>query len=329
MNDRRKFVVALGAGALAAPLRAFAQQGKVWRIGYLDYGSRQSTVDSGRHAALMEGLRERGYVEGRNFVLEARYADGNADRLNGLAAELVRQKVDLIVSTGTPASHAAQRATATVPIVVTVTTDPVGDGFAASLARPGGNITGMSGGAEDTVQKLVELLMAAVPKLKRIAVLTNPASSTHAPQLLRIQAAARQTGKQVLPMGARTPEEIERGFATMAHERVDAVIFLSDAFLFSQRTQIAGLALKHRLPSMYGSTGYAEVGGLLSYGSDTNDNFRRAGIFVDKVLKGAKPGELPFEQPTRYYFVINRKTANALGIKLTDKLLLLADKVIE
>jgi putative ABC transport system substrate-binding protein len=329
MNDRRNFLVVLGAGALAAPLLSFAQQpGKLWRVGYLDLGSRKSMVDSGRLAALIEGLREHGYAEGKNLVLEARYADGNAERLDGFAAELARQKVDLILSTGNPASRAARRATATIPIVVTVTTDPVGEGFAASLARPGGNITGMSSGFEDTVQKMVELLILAVPKLKRIAVIQNPASSVHAPMLSRVEAAAKQTGNQVLPMSVRTPIEIERGFATMARERIDAVIILPDAFLLQQRTQIAGLALKHRLPSINPFTAYAESGGLMSYGVDLTDNFRRAAIFVDKIFKGAKPGEMPFEQPTRYYFVINRKTADALGIKLTDKLLL-ADKVIE
>jgi putative ABC transport system substrate-binding protein len=278
---------------------------------------------------LTEGLRERGYVEGKNFVLEARYADGNTERLGEFAAELVRLNVDLILSTGTLASRAAQRATATIPIIVTVITDPVGDGFATSLARPGGNITGMATGIEDTIQKLLELLIIAAPKLKRIAVITTPENSSHPPLLLRIQAAARQTGKQVLPVSARTPLEIERGFVKMARERTDAVIILPDTFLLQQRTQIAGLALKHRLPSIYPLPQYAEAGGLMSYGAELNDNYRRAGIFVDKILKGAKPGDIPFEQPTRYYLVINRKTANALGIKPTNELLARADKVIE
>ena len=330
MNNRRKLVIAIGASALAAPFTSFSQQqGKVWRVGYLDLGSRKSLVDSGRLSALIEGLRAQGYAEGKNFVLEARYADGNADRLDGLAAELVRQKVDLILSTGNPASRAARRATATTPIVVIVITDPVGEGFAASLARPGGNITGMSTGVEDTVLKLVELLVLAVPKLQRIAVIVNPASSSHAPMVSRIEAAAKQAGKQVLPVSVRAPAEIERGFATMARDRADAVIILPDAFLLQQRAQIAGLALKHRLPSISPFSAYAESGGLMSYGSDLNENFRRAGIFVDKILKGAKPGDIPFEQPTRYYLVINRKTANALGVKLTGELLARADKVIE
>jgi putative ABC transport system substrate-binding protein len=277
----------------------------------------------------MQGLRERGYVEGKNLVLEAHYVDGNADRLDGLAAELVRQKADLILTLGSIASRAAQRATATIPIVVIATNDPVGDGFATSLARPGSNLTGMSAGNDDTVQKLIELLIVAVPKLKRIAVLANPASSGHAPLLLRLEAAAPQTGQQILPMSVRTPDEIEHGFATMARERADAVIILGDAFLFQQRTQIAGLALKHRLPSIYASVGYAETGGLMSYGADINDNFRRAGIFVDKIMKGAKPGDIPFEQPTRYYFVINPKTAKAIGLAIPKELLLRADRVVE
>lgn len=329
MNNRRKLLLALAASPLASPLSSLAQPAKVWRIGYLDSGSRLSTMDSGRYRALIEGLRERGYTEGKNIILEVRYADSKMDRLDALAAELVQQKVDLIVSTGTAASKAAQRATATIPIVVTVTVDPVADGLAASLARPGGNMTGMSLGNEDTVQKLVELLMLAVPKLKRFTVLTNPANPGHPQLLLRVQDAARQAGKQVSPIGVRTLDEIERGFSTMMREHTDGVIVLADAFLFSHRAQIATLALKHRLPSIYPQPIYADVGGLMSYGADTNDNFRRAGIFVDKILKGAKPGDIPFEQPTRYYFVINRKTANTLGVKITGEMLARADRVIE
>jgi putative ABC transport system substrate-binding protein len=286
MNNRRKLVIALGASAFAVPLCSFAQQqGKVWRLGYLDLGSRQSVVDSGRYAALIDGLREHGYVEGKNFAFEARYADGNTDRLGEFAAELVRQKVDLIMAFGAVAGHAAQRTTATIPIVIIATADPVGEGFAVSLAHPGGNITGMTNGSDDAVQKLVELLIVAVPKLKRIAMITNPASSANAPMLLRVQAYARQIGKQVLPIGARTPDEIERGFATMTRERTDAVIIVADSFLFSQRTQIAGLALKNRLPSIYGGAIYVEVGGLMNYGADVTDNFRRTWIFVDKILR--------------------------------------------
>ena len=327
---RRKLLLALGAAAFASPLTPHAQsQTKVWRIGYLDLGSRQSMLDAGRYAALMQGLREQGYVENKNFILDARFADGNAARLDAYAKEFVQQKMDLILVFGTAAGQAAQRATNTIPIIEIATADPVRDGFAATLARPGGNVTGMSTSAADTVQKLPELLSIAIPGLKRIAVIFNPTTSSNPQMLQQVQVAAKQTGKQVIPVGVRTPEEIDRGFATMAHERVDGIIILSNPFLFQQRTQIAGLAIKHKLPSIHANDGYAEVGGLMSYGSNRTDNLLRAGVFVDKILKGAKPGDIPFEQPTRYYFVINRKTANALGIKITGELLTRADKVIE
>ncbi len=260
MNKRRILIIALGAGALAVPLVAFAQQqGKVWRVGYIDAGSRQSLVNSGRYAALIDGLREQGYVEGKNFVLEARYADGNANRLHGFAQELVRQKVDLILALGAVETPAAQQATRTIPIVVLNMTDPVGNGFATSLARPGGNITGMSSGADETVQKLVELLIVAVPKLKRIAVMYNPANIVNGPLISRVQTAGKQTDKLVMPLSVRTPEEIERGFTTMARERMDAVIVLIDPFLFQQRTQITALALEHKLPSIFPRSQYVEA----------------------------------------------------------------------
>ena len=330
MSNRRDLILGIGAAAVVFPLRSFAQApNKVWRIAYLDLGSRQSVVDAGRHSALIDGLRERGYIEGRNFVFEGGYADGDANRLPALAAELVRRNVDLIVSTGVPASQAAKRATATIPIVVTLATDPVGEGFAVSLARPGRNMTGMSTGNDDTAPKLVELLVLAAPKLKRIAVITNASVGSHPALLLRLQAAAKQAGRQVAPMPVRTAQDIDRGFEAITRDRADAVITLADSFLLAQRAQIAALALRHRLPSIYPQQQYAEAGGLLSYGGDFNDNFRRVGIFVDKIFQGAKPGDIPFEQPTRYYLVVNRKTADALGIKLSGELLTRADKVIE
>jgi putative ABC transport system substrate-binding protein len=190
-------------------------------------------------------------------------------------------------------------------------------------------MTGMSTSNDDTAQKLVELLVLAAPKSKRIAVITNASVSSHPPLLLRVQAAAKQAGKQVVPMAVRTAQDIDRGFAAIMRERADAVITLADSFLLSQRAQIAALALKHRLPSIYPQRQYAEAGGLLSYGADFNDNFRRVGIFVDKIFSGVKPGDIPFEQPTRYYLVVNRKTADALGIKLSGELLTRADTIIE
>ena len=215
MNNRRKLLGALGASALLAPFNSFPQQAKVWRLGYLDFSTRQATLESGRYGALIEGLRALGYVEGKNFVLEARYADGNADRLEGLAADLVREKADVILAYGVAASRAAQRTTTTTPIVVITTADPVRDGFADTLARPSGNLTGMSNGVGETIQKLLELLIAAVPKLNRIAVITNPANGGHPPLLLRVLAAAKQAGKQVLPVSVGTSYEIDRAFATI------------------------------------------------------------------------------------------------------------------
>jgi putative ABC transport system substrate-binding protein len=238
----------------------------------------------------------------------------------------VLQKVDVIVARGAVETPAAQKATGTIPIVLVSATDPVGNGFGASLARPGGQITGMASGADDTVQKLLEFLIVAVPESKRIAVITNPENQVHPPLLLSIQAAARKAGKQVLPIGAHTPGEIERGFETMVRERADALMVLIDPFLAQQRVQIATLALKHKLPSIHQRSQSVEAGGLMSYASDFNDNYRRCAIFVDKILKGAKPGDIPFEQPTRYYLVINRKTANALGVKISGELLARADK---
>ena len=330
MTSRRLVFLSLGAGALAAPLALFAQPpAKVWRIGHLEFPSRKSVVDRGRYAALIQGLREHGYVENKNFVFEARFADGHPERLDGLAQELVRAKVDLILSTGTPASHAIKRATSTIPIVITTVIDPVGDGFATSLARPGGNITGLSSAAEDTVQKLVELTAAVVPKTKRFAVLTFAKNSTHPSLLTQAQAAARKIGAEAFQVNVLTAAEIEQGFARMAQERADAVVVLLDGFLLIQHEQIAGLAMKHRLPSAFQTVLYDGVGGLMSFGPDTRDNFRRVGALVDKILKGAKPGEIPFEQPTRYYFVISRKTANQLGIKLSNEVLARADRVIE
>jgi len=329
MNHRRRFLASLGAGVLAVPFGALAQQAKIHRIGHLLYLSHRGFLDSGRHRALIQGMADLGYVEGKSFVMEDRFADGKVDLLDGFAAELVQLKVDLILSTGTPAHHAAQRATRTIPIVVMSDADPVGNGLAASLARPGGNITGMSTSAAELAPKLVELLTAALPKLSRIAVLANPGNRAHPPVLPRVKAAAQKGGRHVFQVGARSSEDIGRAFATMVRERADAVLILIDGFFFQQRQQIAELALKHRLASIYPASGYAEAGGLMNYGSDLNDNYRHAAIFIDKILKGAKPGELPFEQPTRFHLEINRKTASALGIKVPQELLLRTHKVIE
>jgi putative tryptophan/tyrosine transport system substrate-binding protein len=275
------------------------------------------------------GMRELGYVEGRNLVLEARNADGNAERLDALAMELVRLKVDVILTFGTPASQAAQRTTTTIPIVVLVTADPVRDGFAESMARPGGNMTGMSVGIGEIIQKYVELLRTMVPKLSRVAVVVSATNAGHAPLLLSVQLAAQRLGWATLPVSVRGPDDIEQGFAMMAREHTGAVIILPDSFFGQQRQQISKLALKYRLPSISMSSDFVEAGTLMSYGASLNDNVRRAATFVDKILKGAKPGDLSFELPTRYYLIINRGTAKSLGLAIPQELMLRADRVIE
>ncbi len=320
-------VLALSLGL--APLAAEAQPaGKVSRVGFLYFGSRQSSVDTGRYPVFLTGMHELGYVEGKNFVVEARFADGNTEQLPGLAAELVRLNVDLIVATGGPAIRAAQRATTAIPIVMTVTADPVADGFAASLARPGGNITGLSSNAEVS-QKHLELLALAVPRLARVAVLMNSANPGHPRQLSAIQVAAKNAGMHVSVVDGRDADEIKRGFGSMARDHAGAVIILGDTFFVQQAGRIAELALSHRLPSLGSTRDYPEAGNFMSYGLDARDNFRRAAYYVDKILKGAKPADLPIEQPIKYELVINLKTAEALGLTIPQTLLLRADQVIE
>jgi putative ABC transport system substrate-binding protein len=328
--NRRKLLVAFGLGALAAPLVSVAQQQrKIWRIGFLAPRSRPTSSVPDVYSAFPQGMRELGYVEGKNFVIEWRFADGKFERLPGLAAELVQMKVDVIVAAGTVATEVAQRATTTIPIVIAASVDPVGSGFVKSLARPGGNITGLSLATSDFSPKHLELLMTVVPKLSRVAVLVSPDNSAHPGVLKSIQATAQKLGVQVLPVSAPTPDDIERGFAMMKRERAEAVIVAADAFFVLQRRQIVELALKHRLASMATNREYAAAGGLMSYGQNVADFYRRAATFVDKILKGAKPGELPIEQPAIFELVINRKTAKTLGIAIPQELLLRADRVIE
>ncbi len=328
MNRRNVLLVLLAP--IATPLVSLAQQsGNARRIGYLDLGSRQSAVDAGRFDALLNGMRELGYVEGRNLVLDARHADGNVERLDSLAAELVRLKVDVMLTFGAAASKAAQRATTTIPIVVVATSDAVRDGFAASLSRPGGNLTGMSTGTSEIIQKFVELLNTAVPKLSSVAVMINPTNASHSALFSRVKLAAQQFGWAMRPVSIHKPEDIELAFATMSRERSGAVIVLPDSLFLQQRQQIARLALKHRLPSISMVSEFPEAGVLMSYGANVNDNVRRAATFVDRILKGAKPGELPFESPLRYYLIINRSTAKSLGIAIPQELILRADRMIE
>jgi len=325
---RREFLFALGAGALATPVSSVAQQPpKVWRIGYLSPRVRMDSLPYER--AFLQGMSELGYVEGKNVVVEWRFADGAYERLPYLAADLVRLNVDVIVAPSSSAIRAAQQATKTTPIVFISTGDPVGSGFVASLAQPGGNITGLSNTNLDVSAKLLELLVTMVPKLSRVAVLGNPGSSTHSAILKNVRAAAlTRAGVRVLSVEARTREEIERSFGRMTQERADSVIVAADAFLNQQAQYIAPLALKRRLPSISQPRVYVEAGGLMSYGQNTADSYRHAATYVDKILKGAKPADLPVEQPTKFELVVNLKTAKALGLTIPESIRIRADEVI-
>ncbi len=329
MNRRRKLLKAFGLCALASPFGVFAQQANLRRVGFLYFASRQSALESGRYELFVQGMRELGYVEGRNYELVARFADGVTERLPGLVEELARMKVDAIVATGTPVLIALKRAGGGIPVVMTVTADPVGEGYAATLARPGGKFTGLATGNVELFAKHVELLKIALPKLSRIAILWNSANGSHPARLKQVEVIAQKAGLKATNVGARTASEIERGFAAMTRERAEALVILSDTFFVQQLKQIAGLSVKHKLPSLFGAIEYAEAGGLIGYGQNVLDNFQRAATYVDKILKGAKPGELPIEQPTRVSLAINRKTARAIGFAVPQELLLRADKVIE
>ena len=320
-----------GLCAVAMPLRAFAQrQDKIRRIGCLAVRARSTPANPEIfYDSFTQGMRELGYVEGKNIVSEWRFADGKYERLPRLAAELVRLKPEVIVTHSTPAIEALQRATTSIPIVFGAVNDPVASGFATSLARPGGNITGLSLMNVDVGPKQLELLKLMAPALSRVAVLVNPGNTVHAANLKSLQAAAQQIGLNVLPADVRSPEEIERGFVATRREHADGIIVLADAFFIAQRRQIMELAVRHRLPSLFFFREDVEAGGLISYGPNIADYFRRAATYVDKILKGAKPSELPIEQPTTVHLAINRKTAKALGITVPQSLLVRADEVIE
>ena len=326
--DRRAFLAG-AAALLAAPHAAEAQSaGKVPRVGVLSGGSRSEPVPTSAVHAFQQGLRELGYVEGQSIAIEYRWAEWKHERLPDLAAELVRLRVDVIVATIAVAVQAAKHATKTIPIVM-VANDPVAAGFVASVARPEGNITGLSMMTPEVVAKQLGLLREVVPKISRVAVLGNSANPGNAPQLRAAQMAARSLGVRLQPLDARGPSEIDSAFAAMTRERAGAFLVLLDPMLSGQREQIAGLAAKGRLPAMYALRQHVEVGGLMAYGANIFDLFRRMAIYVDKILKGAKPADLPIEQPTKYELVINLKTAKALGLTIPPSLLARADQVIE
>jgi putative ABC transport system substrate-binding protein len=299
---------------------------KVYRIGCLM--SPSSSSERARVEAFRQGLRDLGYAEGRNIVIEYRYADGKAERLPALAAELVRLRVDLILTAGDFGIRAAKEATTTIPIVVAIAGDLVGPGYAASLARPGGNITGLTSGPT-LFQKRLELLKAAFPKIARVALFWNPGNAVNVTALKETETAAQALGVRVLGLEVRRGEDLDGAFQGALRDRADAVIGIGDTVLLFHRARIVEFAAKNRLPAMYSLQEYMDDGGLMMYGPNVADMYRRAATFVGKILKGARPGDLPIEQPTRFSFIINMKTAKVLGLTIPPSVLGRADQVIE
>jgi len=329
---RRDFIQLMVGPAIAWPCAVHAQQaGNVPRVGYMLILSRESPLARRSLDAFRQGLRERGYVDGQNIVIVYRSAEGNIERFPGLAAELVHLKVAVIVVANTQAALAAQRATTTIPIVALMG-DPVGDGLVASLARPGGNITGLAFLGPELVPKRMELLKEVLPDASRVTALWDPGASgerTTKDMLRETEAAARALGVRLQFVGVRGADEFDRAFSAMSSERADALLVVGGPMLFSERRRIGELAAKYRLPSIFSAREWVEAGGLISYGASIDDSIRRLATFVDKILKGAKPADLPVEQPTKFELVINMKTAKALGLTIPPSLLDRADEVIE
>jgi ABC-type uncharacterized transport system substrate-binding protein len=328
MNNRRKFIVGLGAGALAAPFRSFAkQQDEVWRVGVLSIGS----AATARHLvdAFFKSMADLGYQEGRDVHYEVRYGEGSMDKFERYAREHVNDRVDLIWASGTPAATAAQNATGSVPVVFALVGDPVYSKLVRSLQAPGANLTGMSLMISEMWEKRVEILTEIFPTIQRIGVLYNPLDSSNAAQLPYIQKSAEQLGKEVMIVGVRTPEEFGAAFAQLKEWQAQALLNAeSTLFLTNKRALLDG-AVQNRWPTVHSSVEYAEAGGVIAYGADYAENCRNSGAYVDKIFKGAKPGDLAVQQPVKFEFVINLKSAKALGLGIPPSVLVRVDRVID
>ncbi|MBI3919574.1 MAG: ABC transporter substrate-binding protein [Betaproteobacteria bacterium] len=323
----RRALLLAAASFPAFAVTALAQQArKVYRIGFL-WDS--PTVWPHALASFREGLRKLGWVEGRNIVFEYRWAEGRFDRLDDLAQDLVRLKVDIIVAPSTVYTEAAKRATSAIPVIFLSHADPVGSGHVASLARPGGNITGLTIVMSETSVKALEVLKRAVPGLASVAVLWDPATPSHQPALKALEVAARTLGVRLQSLAVRRAAEFEGAFTAIARERSGGVLVLSTPLFMGAPKQLAELALKHKLPTMFGPSEHAEAGGLMSFGPDRPDTFYRGADYVDKILKGVRPADLPVQQATKFELVINLKTAKAIGLTIPQSLLVQADRVIE
>ena len=327
MNRRRDLVLLLGAAAFAPRALRAQTPARVRRIGLLSLYS--PSVTALWHQAFRLGLRDLGWIEGKNISIEYRYAEGSWDPLPDLAADLVRFRVDVIVASSTPEAVAAKNATRTIPIVMVVPADAVGSGLIESLARPGGNVTGLTQMAPELAGKRLELLTEMVPKLSRVAVLWNPQSQPSTLIFKELQVPARQLGVQLHSLEVRSPDDFDKAFEDATRARVGALIPLASPVITTNLKRISDFAVKNRLPSIYQFSYFADDGGLAAYGPDRADLYRRAASYVDKLLKGAKPGELPIEQPTKFELVVNLRTAKALGITVPQSVLVRADRVIE
>jgi putative ABC transport system substrate-binding protein len=327
MYNRRRLIVALGAGALVAPLASFSQrQAKVARIGILGAVSAAGYVRLVQ--ALKLGLLEFGYVEGRNLEIESRWAEGEYERLPELVAELVRLKVDVIVTAGTPAIRAAKQVNAAIPIVMAQIADPIAMGIVKNLARPGGNITGLTYFVPELMAKRLELLKEAIPRIRQVAVLLNQDNLVKEPIVESMAVAAKTLNVELHRFELRRPNEFDRNFSEMSRRRIDGVVIQEDAMLVVNASAVATVATKYRIPSI-GFVEVADGGGLMAYGVNSPEMWRYAAVLVDKVLKGANPGQLPIERATKFETVVNMKCAQVLGIKVPRSILLRADKVIE
>jgi len=330
--DRRTFVGTLAGGLLAGPLAAGAQPvGRMWRIGYLSLVSEKLVQYRPWVAAFRDGLRRLGYVEGENVTIDQRYAAGQVERLPALAAELVRLRADVLVAAPAGSALAAKKVTSTIPIVFMGEPDPVGTGLVASLARPGGNATGLADAHTELLPKRLELLKLLVPALSRVGVLWNPSNASTAPQLKAVQTAGPALGLTIVPVEVKGPghDDLDRAFEAIGRDRLGGLLVVGDPILGNRRTRIAELAIAHRLPTSGTHRGWAEGGLLMSYGTDFVELFRHGAVLVDKILKGAVPANLPVEEPTKFELVINLKTARKLDLAIPPSLLQRADQVIE
>lgn len=327
MNNRRNFLIALGAGAFPLPVLS-QPAGKRWRIGFISGAARSPSIENSFIGGFLQGMRELGYVEGRDYAMEWRFAEAKPALYPQFAAELAKLNVDIFML-GTPqAVRAVQLAAPKTPIVLGISTDPVGSGLVASLAKPGGTVTGIASSLEDSTPKQLELLTAAVPNVARLGALVTTLSPSYDSVLKRMRAATQQAKLSLVTADARSADELDAAFASLAKARVQALMVMSDVLFNVHREKIAALAIRNKLPTMFGVREYVEAGGLMSYGESFREFFRRAATYVDKIIKGANPGDLPMEQPNRFYLTINRKTAQALGLKLPATLLARADEII-